>query len=119
MTDTEKSLYQIIYETVKRIPKGKVATYGQIARLCGLREHARLVGYALHNLRPNSGVPWQRVINSKGMISLRRDTGAYEHQKRILEKEGVKFKNEKIDLAKYGIMASEKIKTRPGGGGPR
>jgi len=101
-----KGLYEIIYEMVKRIPKGKVATYGQIARLCGLREHARLVGYALHNLKPTSDVPWQRVINSKGMISLPSQTGAYERQKKLLEKEGVVFKKKKIDLAKYGAGPS-------------
>lgn len=80
-----------------------MATYGQIARLCGLREHARLVGYALHNLKPGSTVPWQRVINSKGTISLRKHTYGHERQKKLLEQEGVMFDGEKIDLIKYGI----------------
>jgi methylated-DNA-protein-cysteine methyltransferase related protein len=101
MAKAEKSLYETIYAMVKKIPKGKVATYGQIARLCGLREHARLVGYALHNLKPNSGVPWHRVINSKGMISLPKHAGAYERQKTLLEKEGIIFAGEKINLSKY------------------
>jgi len=108
MSQVVKNLYEIIYEMVKKIPKGKVATYGQVARLCGLREHARLVGYALHNLKPNSGVPWHRVINSKGMISLRKNTGAYERQRRLLEKEKVMFTGEKIDLSEYGAMASKR-----------
>lgn len=114
MAKKEKSLYGIIYEMIKKIPKGKVATYGQIARLCGFPEHARLVGYALHNLKPNSGVPWHRVINSKGMISLPKPTATYERQRELLEKEGVKFKNEKIDLVKYGFSTSKKIKQKRG-----
>ncbi len=112
MAGRDRSLYEIIYAMVKKIPKGRVATYGQIARLCGLPEHARLVGYALHNLKANSGVPWQRVINSKGMISLRKHTGGYEKQKRLLELEGVVFKNEKVDLSKYGAGRQVKSKTR-------
>lgn len=114
-------MYESIYELVRRIPKGKVATYGQVAQLCGLREHARLVGYALHNLKPNSacgtepsadvsGVPWHRVINSKGMISLPKHTGAYQRQKTLLEMEGVKFEGEKVDLIKSGYTNIAKQK---------
>jgi methylated-DNA-protein-cysteine methyltransferase-like protein len=121
MAKAVRSLYEIIYEMVKKIPKGKVATYGQIARICGLREHARLVGYALHSLKSNSGVPWHRVINSKGTISFPKHTGAYERQKKLLEREGVKFKKDKIDLAKYGFghspdgsHRSNKVKKRRG-----
>ena len=55
-----------IYEVVSRIPKGKVATYGQVATLAGMRGHARQVGYALHDLREGSNVPWHRVINARG-----------------------------------------------------
>lgn len=95
-------LYLRIWKAVKMVRKGQVATYGQIARLCDLRGHARLVGYALHNLPPDSGVPWHRIVNSKGMISLPQHTGGYERQKKLLEQEGIVFKNEKIDLSKYG-----------------
>jgi len=110
MSKDKKSLYERIYEMVRKIPKGKVATYGQIAQLCGLREHARLVGYALYNLKSSSGVPWHRVINSKGMISLPKHSGAYALQKNLLEREGVKFRNEKIDLAKY--VSAARIRNR-------
>jgi len=95
-------LYLKIWKAVKEVRKSHVATYGQIAQVCGLRGHARLVGYALHNLPPGSDVPWHRIVNSKGMISLPQDTGSYERQKFLLEKEGIIFTNEKIDLAKYG-----------------
>jgi len=103
MAKVEKTLYEIIHEMVKKIPKGKVATYGQIARLCGLHGHARLVGYALHNLESNSNVPWYLVINSKGIISLPRHTGAYPRQKMLLQNEGVVFKKDKVNLIKYGF----------------
>jgi len=106
MTRVAGSIYELIYEMVKKIPKGRVATYGQIARICGLREHARLVGYALHNLKSGSGVPWHRVINSKGTISFPERSDAYERQKKLLEREGVKFKRGRIDLKKYGFGSS-------------
>ena len=105
MRNGRNSLYETIYEIVRKIPKGKVATYGQVARLCGLRQHARLVGYALHNLKPNSGVPWHRVINSKGMISFPKTAPAYQHQKDLLEEEGIVFKNEKVNLGTQGVAA--------------
>ena len=114
MTRSEQktSLYEIIYSAVRKIPRGRVATYGEIARLCGLREHARLVGYALHNLKPDSGVPWHRVINSQGRISLPKDNGTYEFQKKLLESEGIVFVGDKIDLTKYGAGASDKKSKR-------
>ena len=65
----------------------------------------RLVGYALHNLPRNSGVPWQRVINSQGKISFPKNTNGYTRQKKLLRKEGIIFEKEKIDLEKFGIMA--------------
>ena len=66
-----KALYQQIYQTVQQIPYGKVATYGQIARLAGFPGYARQVGYALHATPAGIEIPWHRVINAKGEISLR------------------------------------------------
>jgi methylated-DNA-protein-cysteine methyltransferase-like protein len=95
-------LYSRIYETVKNIPKGKVATYGQIARLAGVPGHARLVGYALHSLPDGSKVPWYRVVNRKGQISLQADPFAGSLQRRLLESEGIVFDvNDTIALKKY------------------
>ena len=105
-------LYLRIWKAVRMVRKGQVATYGQIAQLCGLRGHARLVGYALHNLPPESGVPWHRIINSKGMISLRARTSGHERQKHLLEQEGIVFENGKIDLAKYGAGSRSQGKIR-------
>lgn len=101
IADSSQSSYDIIWKTVKRIPKGKVSTYGQIARIAGLGENARLVGYAMHNIPRGSSVPWHRVINFKGMISLPQKDGMYQLQKKLLQKEKIIFKGEKIDLKKY------------------
>ena len=76
---------------VKKIPGGRVATYGQIARLAGLPGHARQIGYALHALSGNHGVPWQRVINARGEISTRSEPVFEERQRLLLEREGVVF----------------------------
>lgn len=99
-----KTTYQIIWETVKHIPKGKIATYGEVAEQSGLPNHARLVGYALHNLPQHTRIPWHRVINSKGEISLRTVGENHLKQRRLLEKEGVKFIKNKVDLRKYGWL---------------
>jgi len=80
--------YARIYAVVRRIPKGRVATYGQIAELAGLPRQARQVGYALAALR-DARVPWQRVINARGEISPRSDPGAEQLQRVLLEREGV------------------------------
>ncbi len=97
------SNYDRIYTTVRQIPWGKVATYGQIADLSGLYGKARLVGYALFRVQIEDDIPWHRVINAQGEISysLQRQGGDYL-QKVLLEEEGIEFnKNGKIDLNKY------------------
>ena len=93
------SLHRRIYSVVARIPRGRVATYGQIAALAGLPRHARMVGQALHASPEDSDLPWQRVINSQGKISER--PGA-ERQRTLLEEEGVIFVKDKVDMKKYG-----------------
>lgn len=80
--------YRRIYAVVRRIPRGRVATYGQVATLAGLTNAARQVGYALHGLSVSTVLPWHRVINSAGRISLRPESGGIEQRFRLL-KEGV------------------------------
>ena len=80
-----------IYAIVRRIPRGRVATYGQVADLAGLPGHARQVGYALHALPDQHDVPWHRVINARGRISLRAGGGSDDLQRKLLESEGVQF----------------------------
>jgi methylated-DNA-protein-cysteine methyltransferase-like protein len=96
-------LYRRIYAVVQHIPAGKVATYGQIARLAEIGGHARQVGYAMHALSAASHVPWHRVVNAKGEVSIRFDPFAAEVQKQLLAAEGIVFeKNSKINLHRYG-----------------
>jgi methylated-DNA-protein-cysteine methyltransferase-like protein len=86
------SLYRKIWAVVVRIPRGRVATYGQVARLAGLPRHARLAGYALHALPARSPVPWHRVVNAKGEVSPRRDGSEHDVLQRVLlRKERVRF----------------------------
>jgi len=95
--------WQKIYRAVKRIPRGRVATYGTIATLAGLDGHARQVGYALHALPGTSNVPWHRVINAKGEISPRSAGDSHELQRMLLEAEGVEFTlRGVIDLRRFG-----------------
>ena len=90
--------HERIYAVVRRIPKGKVATYGQIARIVG-RCTARMVGYAMAAAPEGSRLPWQRVINAQGMISARSGGDGDERQRVLLEKEGVMFDARgKVDL---------------------
>ena len=81
--------YQQIYAVVRRIPRGRVATYGQIATLAGLAGHARQVGYALHALPSETALPWHRVVNAQGGISRRSMPGAELVQRQMLLQEGV------------------------------
>lgn len=95
--------YDRFYAVVRRIPRGRVATYGQVAVLAGMPGQARQVGYALAALPSDNGVPWQRVVNSQGRISLRGDGSGHDLlQKVMLKREGVRFgKTGAIPLAAF------------------
>jgi len=94
------TFFSRVYAIVRKIPSGKVATYGQIARALGAPGAARTVGWAMRACPAN--VPWHRVVNARGEISLRPTTG-YPEQRARLKAEGVRFNRAgKIDLAKYG-----------------
>lgn len=94
--------YELIWREVQKIPRGRVATYGQIAELAGLEGHARQVGYALHNLPERSEVPWHRVVNANGEISPRSAGDSHELQSLLLRAEGVEIDSRgRIDLKKY------------------
>jgi methylated-DNA-protein-cysteine methyltransferase-like protein len=96
-----KSFHQRAIEIIKRIPKGKVATYGQIAAYAGNPRGARQIAYILHSSSRKENLFWHRVVNSKGGISLKPGSG-YEVQKKLLEKEGIIFKeNNCIDLKRF------------------
>ena len=98
------SFYQDVYSMVKKVPKGKVTTYGTIAVLLGKPRAARAVGYALNALKKSQAgtVPWQRVINAQGQISFKGDAIRAGLQKQILIGEKIKFDaNDTIDLKKF------------------
>ena len=96
------SRYDQVYELVRLIPLGRVATYGQIARYID-RCTPRMVGFAMAATPKGSGLPWHRVINSKGMISMRANGERDILQQVLLETEGVVFnENRKVDLAEVG-----------------
>jgi methylated-DNA-protein-cysteine methyltransferase related protein len=87
---------------VRRVPRGHVATYGQIATLLGSPRVARQVGYAMAAVRPHDDVPWHRIINAKGQISHRGDLGRARMQRELLEAEGVRFDaQERVDLERH------------------
>jgi methylated-DNA-protein-cysteine methyltransferase-like protein len=104
-----KGTHQLIYDTVGRIPRGRVSTYGQIAALAGFPGQARLVGYALNRLSDDR-VPWQRVINSQGRISPRADSEFGRIQRALLEAEGITFfANGRVSLERFGWRPRERL----------
>lgn len=91
----------MIWQQVAAIPRGKVATYGQIARLCGYPGHARYVGSTLRQLPDGTLLPWHRVINASGGIAFPAGSEAYQIQRSRLEQEGIEFAGDKISLRYY------------------
>ena len=98
--------YDRVYAVVRRIPRGRVATYGQVAQLAGLAGHARQVGYALHALGAESPLPWHRVINARGGVSPRSLPGWERVQRELLEREGIRFDHR-------GCVALDRYRWRP------
>jgi len=106
--------YERIYAVVRRIPPGRVATYGQVAALAGLAGRARQVGYALHALPEGNSVPWHRVINARGEVSPRAEPGWEGYQRHLLEEEDVEFDLAgRVDLERFGWQAGARPRRRP------
>ena len=97
----QNAAFEAIWRVVRTIPAGTVATYGQVARLAGLPGRARLAGTALAHL-PEVPVPWHRVVNAQGRISLPPNSRSAREQKSRLRDEGVLFIGGRIDLQRYG-----------------
>lgn len=95
------TLFERILAVVGRVPRGWVVTYGQVARMAGRPGAARMVGWALHALPPGSDLPWHRVVNASGGISLRDGIEA-EVQRALLEAEGIEANPRgRVDLERY------------------
>jgi methylated-DNA-protein-cysteine methyltransferase related protein len=92
----------LILEAVRRIPRGRVCTYGNVADVAGLPRRARLVGTVLRQTPGSRNLPWHRVINAGGRISFPVGSDTYARQRRRLEAEGIVFVGGRIDLKRYG-----------------
>jgi methylated-DNA-protein-cysteine methyltransferase-like protein len=95
-----------VYEVVRRIPEGRVATYGQVAREAGLGRGARFVGFALKHSPDDVELPWHRVIAAGGRIAFPPDSPHYRRQKAFLEAEGVLVRGQRVDLGRHGWQPS-------------
>jgi len=112
--------WEAVYRVVRRIPTGRVTTYGQVATQAGMAGAARQVGWALAALGSREDVPWQRVINARGEISDRGEPEWADLQRSLLETEGVEFDARgRVDLARFGwpprSAATQESGRRPSG----
>jgi methylated-DNA-protein-cysteine methyltransferase-like protein len=96
-----EELKAMIRQQIAAIPRGKVATYGQIARLCGYPGYARYVGSILKQLPQSTLLPWQRVINAKGQIAFPPGSEACQIQRDRLQQEGIAFEGDTVSLRRY------------------
>jgi methylated-DNA-protein-cysteine methyltransferase-like protein len=105
MLERQQPVFARIYQAVRGIPRGRVASYGQVARLVGMPRGARAVGWALRALPAELAhqVPWHRVVGAGGRISPRAGPGP-ELQRRRLRAEGVRFKGALVDVARHGLF---------------
>jgi methylated-DNA-protein-cysteine methyltransferase-like protein len=104
----ESGFFQKVYEVVSKIPRGKVMSYGQIARLLGCPKSARIVGWALHSNSDTQKVPCHRVVNSQGKISSGYAFGGPGVQRQLLENEGIVFDEEGwIDFKRFGYNITD------------
>src|SRR5215207_2291776 len=102
-----QSVPEMVVAAVRRIPRGKVCTYGNVAEVAGLPRRARLVGTVLRQTPSARGLPWYRVINAGGRISFPVGSDAYARQRHELEAEGVVFVGGRVDLRRYGWPARD------------
>lgn len=110
-----QSEFELIYKVVRCIPPGKVATYGQIAKIMGQPQAARTVGWAMGAVPDGSDVPWQRVINSKGLISFPPGSPGATLQRALLEEEGVVFDDKgRVNLKVYGWQGLDPVQIAAG-----
>ena len=90
-----------IYETIRDIPAGRVASYGQVAEIAGIPRGARQVGWALRQLPRGHDVPWHRVLTASGKIAFDEDTPAFRKQRNLLRKEAVPVISGRVDMQNY------------------
>ena len=109
------SFFEQVHQVVRCIPPGKVATYGQIARILDMPHAARTVGWALQAIPEGSDVPWQRVINSRGTISFPPGSPGATLQRALLEDEGIVFDEKgRVNLRVYGWKGLDPVQIQAG-----
>jgi methylated-DNA-protein-cysteine methyltransferase-like protein len=113
MTVTDRKLLERIWKAVAGIPRGQVESYGGIARRAGLPRRARLVGHALKVAPAGLKLPWHRVLNARGAISLPAGSKAHRLQRRLLEEEGVVFRKGRVDVSRGGGLDLDALLWRP------
>jgi methylated-DNA-protein-cysteine methyltransferase-like protein len=110
-----------VYQLIKKIPRGKVTTYGRLARALKIRGGARTVGHAMAATPSGAGIPWHRVVAAGGRLIIREPYGS--KQRRLLESEGVPMRHDRVDVASCEWMAIARGAKRRGGsvaaGAPR
>src|SRR5271155_3629767 len=99
--------WDAVYRLVKKIPRGRVTTYGYLAQKLRLRGGARVAGYAMAGCPSGQGIPWHRVVGAGGRLLISEPTAS--KQRRLLETEGVEVGIRRIDMQKYGWPAGEKM----------
>jgi methylated-DNA-protein-cysteine methyltransferase-like protein len=99
----------LILAAVRQIPRGRVSSYGQIAAVAGLPRRARLVGTVLRTHPNTRGLPWHRVINSGGRISFPSGSDAHARQRKLLEREGIVFIGERVNMKKFGWPRNDNL----------
>lgn len=97
----QQQAFEKIWATIRRVPLGRVATYGQIATEAGFPKRPRLTAQALANVPPGMELPWYRIINAQGRISIPEDHPGYREQRRRLRGEGIQFDGKRISLETY------------------
>ena len=113
MSVTDRKLLERIWKAVAEIPYGEVASYGGIARRAGAPRRARLVGHALKVAPDALKLPWHRVLNAQGRISLPAGSKAHRQQRRLLEAEGVVFRNGRVDVSRSGKTDLDALLWKP------
>ena len=98
--------WELVYQLVKKIPRGRVTTYGELARQLRIRGGARVVGYAMAACPSGRGIPWHRVVGAGGRLIIREPYGSL--QRRLLESEGVRIDGARVDMGKYALARPRK-----------
>jgi len=103
--------WELVYQLVKKIPRGRVTTYGELARRLRIRGGARVVGYAMAACPGGRGIPWHRVVGAGGRLIIREPYASL--QRRLLESEGVKIEGARVDMRKYALALRRKTVAKP------